>query len=118
MAKLKEIEPGIYEGHSPAKNEVRRFIKLPDGLTDDEMTAAVEAVWGVDTSVGDPWKKTVHLSHNLREKNEEIGGSTFVRFLADASLETLRERAAAVTERIARERTKTEAQQATHRERE
>ncbi|MBT3538782.1 hypothetical protein HOF40_01940 [Candidatus Parcubacteria bacterium] len=82
---LKEIAPGVYEGVSPAKNEVRRFIALPENLTDDEELRVTVAALDM--------RPEAAFAINLKEKNESIGGRTFIRYLSDADPKELETRA-------------------------
>ncbi|MFH1089441.1 MAG: hypothetical protein V1716_03390 [Candidatus Uhrbacteria bacterium] len=82
---LKEIAPGIYEGTSPAKGEVRRFIKLPKGLDRSEMVAGLEAILGFD-SRKNPGDATRHWFFDITEKKEEIGGEIYFRCLETADV--------------------------------
>ncbi len=88
MTELTELGPGIYEGQSPAKNEVRRFILIPDGLTEKELDSGLQFLY-----IKEPEKQSAfaHLIFDLGEKMEEIGGKQYIRFLADSSIEDLRE---------------------------
>ena len=97
---LREIAPNIYEGISPAKGEVRRFILLPE-VTEAEMLKGLEEMFGKD-STKNPWDATVHFAYDLTEKNETINGQTYQRCLANAEIRSMQERLRKFNDRVAR----------------
>ena len=98
---LKEIAPNLYEGMSPKKNERRKFVLLPDGLTDQELIEGLEGMYGLD-SKKEPWDGTAHLQYDITEKIEIINGRKYIRLLLEAPIEKMNDNLRKFNERVAR----------------
>ena len=98
---LKEIAPNLYEGTSPKKVEKRRFILLPDGLTDQELMQGLEGMYGLDPKK-EAWDATAHLQHDLTQKIEIINGRRYIRLLLGAPIEKMEENLRKFNERVRR----------------